>query len=562
MCSAAFFGHFIDYQQQISENQLTQYKGEKYDQVNKMIQEAEDAATAAEEDDDSRMSDSLTRHKTYLERVRKQIKIVDRARDISKDLTDKLQDRSTTEVPQFFHISAAEYMKWIKREKLIFRDQPDLPPEMTGIPSVRRYLYDLPAQRNLTAYNFHMNIVVPAFIEKLKRVVTESDRDADFRTIADDFDRLRTSFMGHLLVQTRSSFRSFSKTSINVIRAHTRAARQQVDHKIRKKWFLIKGQAFTKVLKARGNVPPGTSRAKELEQGCQWNMDLAQTMAPAFQKWYESHIEAMRVLREALVPALDQLYQRTLKLFHDSTANLVIVDRAKVKWEPMRYRLRVKMIALMDKVVEIDERFLHRATMEDERENNIISAMTGPMYDEIYHAAPELRAPSKKSKQKYVTPKIAFQKSMMDRMFLHSDNHFVDELTAKFQELLDARIDGLVTAQFEEMNSLLDDFSTSLREQAPVNYHVNPVGKKIRDDLRQLIPSIEEKAAELQGQLPKLIKNEKEQEIVEVYDDPQASNEGLEFFITKANKRKKTDERGPKKREADSATKKAKRETS
>jgi hypothetical protein len=70
---------------------------------------------------------------------------------------------------------------------------------MTGTPAIRKYLRDLPVEQNPKDYDCHINTTIPAFIDKMKRTVGESNRDGGFRVIAEEFDRLHQGFMVRLL---------------------------------------------------------------------------------------------------------------------------------------------------------------------------------------------------------------------------------------------------------------------------------------------------------------------------------------------------------------------------
>lgn len=105
-------------------------------------------------------------------------------------------------------------MEWIRPARITYSNQPDLPLEMTGIPAIRKYLRGLPAEQNLKDYDRHINTSIPAFIDKIKRTVGETDRDGSFRVIAEEFDRLHQGFMARLLSQAKSSYKVASNQSM------------------------------------------------------------------------------------------------------------------------------------------------------------------------------------------------------------------------------------------------------------------------------------------------------------------------------------------------------------
>lgn len=160
-----------------------------------MIKNADEEEMRAEDEDNLVAKDMISKHKMYLKRHLKQQKVVERAKHISTELAMKFPSRSPTDNPKVYHASAANYMDWIKKEIIRFNEQPALSPELTGVPSIRRYLYSLPAQKNLRDCTLHLNVVIPSFIERVWRAVSDSDRDTGFRELADRFDKIRLDFV-------------------------------------------------------------------------------------------------------------------------------------------------------------------------------------------------------------------------------------------------------------------------------------------------------------------------------------------------------------------------------
>ena len=226
----------------------------------------------------------VEQYRTYLKRSRKQRKILQRSNNIEAELTSKLQGRSASDMPQVFYTSASEYMDRICKAKLGFAHQPALTPEMTGIPALRKFLFSLSSQQNLRDYEKHIGTVIPAFIEKVKRTVTENDRDGGFRTIADELDAHRKGFMKRLLSQAKSAFQDSSTISMAKLSTDIPSFKEQPKEKMTADWFTLRAAAFTRIMRCRGVVPKGASKAKGLEQGCHWNQEIAEIPAPRFNK--------------------------------------------------------------------------------------------------------------------------------------------------------------------------------------------------------------------------------------------------------------------------------------
>lgn len=521
---------------------MTQCKGVLYDEIKSLIQQAEtDAATAEEEGEDAKAT-QIGRYKLYLEHCLKTRMIEERAKDISTKFENLLRGRSNDQV-EVIHTSTADYMLWIKNDKILFKDQPALDPEGTGVPAVRRFLYNLPAPQGMLDYSFHINTAVPAFIDKLKRVVTQSDRDAGFRTIADDFDNLRTRFLHDMFELIKWHYLVYSKKSISKIKKDASAYKTQVENKLVKNWLLLKSPAFTRLVRNRGTVLRGVSRAKGLENGVNWNAELASILEPGFLKWHALHTEQLHNLKCALPMGMVRLYEDTVKLMNESAANLVTVEKAKNKWKPYSHRMQSKLTAMMDEMLTEEKRLLHRATLKDERENNVISSITDSIYDDVFNSSPALKATPPGKPKRYVTPKLKFQKALLEKHFLDSNAHFVDKVIAAFQTQLEDKMTNLVDKHSAKLSAMLNEFSTLLREHAPVDYTIDSLGESIREELEKRIPEIEHKAKELQGLLPKMIKSEDDDMAAamdNVSERCDAKDYDLTYFLELVKKRKHT----------------------
>lgn len=231
--------------------------------------------------------------------------IKDRAKDIDKGLGETFSEFCHDGKVQIIHTSTADYMNWIKSENIHFDRQPALSPEETGVPVIRRFLYDLPANNNLRDYTYHIKTVVPGFVEKLKRIITQADRNIGFVTIADNFDHLRDRFMRDLVTQIKWHYLEYLKLSISKVRKDAKLYREGVNRKIHERWLLFKCASLNRILKGRGTVPKGVSKAQGLQAGVNWNQDLANIMRPGFQRWFAIHDEHLKLLKDALPPTMD-----------------------------------------------------------------------------------------------------------------------------------------------------------------------------------------------------------------------------------------------------------------
>jgi hypothetical protein len=530
--------------QAISKNQLSQCSGSGYDEIKRFIQDTEEQEAQLDDDEDDetlKKKSVIDKYKSYLERTMKQKKVFDRAEDITPELAAKLQGRSAQSVPQIFHTSASEYMEWIKPSKISYKNQPSLSVDMTGIPAIRQFLYSLPAEQNLKDNDNQINAVLPTFIEKIKRTVTEADRDGGFLTIADEFDGIRKDFMARMLSQAKSFFQSASDASINKIMVDVPNFKDQVTELYMEDWNELKAAAFNRILKCRGTVLKGVSKAKGLEQGTNWNKDLANILAPGFHKWSKFYIERVKPMIKSLAQAFNQFHHKALRTMNNSAANLPTVERAKRRWEPLRDRVRAKLLGLEDIILGCQTRTLQWATMEHDRENNLIAHVTDDIYDAVFTTAPALKPPNPKAKKQYkqyVEPKLKFQKKKLAELFLHSDHHFVDRVINYFQAEFDKAMRQILNEHFAGIEKLFEDYSIAIRQQAPIDYTITPEGEAIRAEVEQRIPELQEKIDELRSMLPVRASQEDASYVQDDNFDIKEDEDNLALIYEKMVKRK------------------------
>jgi hypothetical protein len=249
-------------------------------------------ARNAEEEEDAVTVLRAGKYKTYLQRYLVQLFVKERIRDIDSDLADKLDGRGPAEAVQVFHISASNYLQWVAAPKIPFREQPPLSPSLTGVPSIRQFMFGIIAPKKMGEVSHHINTWMPNFIDKVKRVIDHSDRNEDFGTLANEFDQVMDELVGNHLNQAKQLFQKVFKETFFQIRRDTTVYQQQYDRKITQQLLAYKGQTWSKILKCKGTVPPKASKAKGLEDGCSLPKDFSDILASAFQKW--------QIMRQAL----------------------------------------------------------------------------------------------------------------------------------------------------------------------------------------------------------------------------------------------------------------------
>lgn len=449
--------------------------------------------------------DAISKYKSYLARATLQAKVMSRIDSITNDFAAKLQSRNSKELPQVFHTSASEYMEWIRPARITFKDQPSLPVEMTGIPAIRNFLYTLPADQNLTDYEDHIYNKLPAYLDRIDRTVTETDRNGGFICISEDFNKVRKLFMAKQSSGAKAQFQNASNAGIAKIVPELTMYKENIQDLITDDWSTLRAPAFTRIVKNRGLVPKGLSKARGLEGGADWNRDLANILAPAFDKWSKEHQEHMRHMLATLAYNFNSFHSKINRVITEAAANVPTVEKAKLKWEPLKRRVRVKLETLVEEVDRVHSRILEWATMEHERQNSLVSSITDDIFIEVFNSVPPLKPlnpKAKKPKQQYVTPKIKFQQAKLRELLLTPDDHFVEKAINLFQSEFDKRIRHTIDQHFAAIEALYDRFDAGIRAQGPINYKLTTAGKEIRADVKKCIPELQEKIDQLKTFLP------------------------------------------------------------
>lgn len=435
------------------------------------------------------------------------MKIHERNTQVIQELSGKFHGKEPNDSVQIFPISAGEYMSWIKKNKLRFDGQPTLSPTDTGIPKLRQTLMRYPADQNLKSYKEFVFVDLPYFIDKVKRVTTDTDRDIDFKNIADDFDNHRIKIIPKILDFAKKLYQNCTDTGMEHMRTQLARYKKQVDNMVNNQWTSKKGPTWNMILKFQGSIPPGASKAKGLEQGCDWCLDLSQVFASGFEKWHAAQKKEGADINRKLFGAFQTFHALYMNNMDRSSAGIQTTEKAKKHYQPHIDTVNAKLKCLAKRMTAKQGRLLRRATMEDRTQNSFIPGLTRPMFDEIFKAIPAIKSSEPGKKTKYVEPKVRFQKRRMMEIFIGEENHFVDKMLEEFALFVDSVMERLLEQTFKAIDDDFKQYSTYLRGRAPVNYEIDQKGYDIRVTLVEILPEAEKFVKELRQCFPKDIQD-------------------------------------------------------
>ena len=497
--------------------------------------------TEERQDNEDGDTDVLERYQTYLRRQRKKAFIKNRSVNLTKDISKEFTGSSELDIPEVYHVSASDFITWTKNKKISFDNMPALTAEETNVPSIRQLLLSLPAEQNLSDYRNHVNVLIPAFIAKIERTISDTDRDEGFRELADKIDEVRQAFIDKISVDTKVAFNSISRKSIKFMGREILAYKHQVDIMVEEKWLAHKGKVFEKVMKCHGSIPPGASSAKTLKNGCNLNKDLAKILRPAFVKWCEYHQSCMENMTSALEAALRFVYERFISMIQESDANVIVIEKAKRKLKDVPKKMSAKLTAMMNQISDFQKVSYHLAIMTAKVEQNCVSSVTDVIFDEVFDAVPETReitTGKNRGMRVPVTSRVKCQQDMLKRLTIRRDNHLVDAIFDEFRCSYDRKIDMYLVHYFQEIGRFIEDFCEAMRKESPVVYEKEPLGESMREKLGDHMPTIRELHKKLQQNLPSPPKSEEHATDIDMTLKDTNGGTVSEIFERLSNKRK------------------------
>lgn len=505
----------------------------------------EDIEERQEKEEDN--VDILQKYQTYLRRQRKKAFIQNRSVNVTKDISKQFTGSTEFDIPEVFHVSASDFITWTKSKKLSFDNTPALTAEETNLPAIRQLLLSLPAEQNLTDYRTHIEVLIPAFISKIERTISDADRDEGFRELAEKIDDIRHAFIDRILTDAKVAFNSISKRSLTYMTRDVLAYKHQVDIMIEDEWLAHKGKTFERVMKCHGLVPPGVSSAKTLKNGCNFNEDLANILRPAFFKWHQYHESCMQNMASALEAALQHVHQKFVDLIQGSDANVVVIEKAKRKLKDVSPKVSAKLKAMMQQIVGIQNHAYNMATMTAKVDRNFISNVTDGVFDKVFAAVPETReltSGKNKGMMVPVTSKMKCQQDTLRKLTTRRDNHLVDAIFDHFRCQYDRKIDEHLLHYFQEIGKFMEDFCEFLRKQSPVIYKKEPLGESMREKLGTQMDQVREIYKKLQENFPNPPKSESDVTDTDMALKKPSEGTVTEIFERLSNKRKAGDDNG------------------
>jgi hypothetical protein len=469
--------------------------------VNALLQWVDDKVEEADAADDGIEEGKLREYRTYLQGRRKCIKIVERSQKIDQELEHKFEDLIGDDRVQVFHVASRRYTEWTSDEKIKFSNQPEIPVRLTGIPKIRSYLYHRSVGHNLEDLRNHM-VNINSYIDKIERVVSDRNKYSGYKTLEAEFSVAKIRFIEEYKKGIRHLYDLTWKSVEKAIAVEMKNCRRKIDLRIQENWFTVSYFTYNKTLKGKGRILPGTSKAKGMGGGCDWNKELSLDLEPLFKQWKFQQHRATATLKTSLEPFFQTFYDHVHDRIRHSKSRVSAIETAKNKWTPYDSKMFSELDILVVDLTELLGVLLRRATMVDNRQNSLMPTITDALFEDVYRTCPALKPSSTHKKKAYVEPPYALQKKRMRELFLDPKRHILDKTWHRFRDLVKTRQDELLEKSVTSMNNTLQGFGQMLLELAPIEYEVTRKGESIRDALRNKLPALREQVGVIQGLLP------------------------------------------------------------
>lgn len=521
-----------------TDSDLADGKGEDFewivrqrDDIKSQLEDIENMAMTATDDGDEeqevenlRRRSRLENYDTYLTRQLLCLKITERKRSIDSDYAvnrfsdvignaqqpDQHNDQHKL---RMFHTSVPEYMKLTARDFIPFKAQSSLSPELTGVPAIRKYLFNIPADSNLRDLRNHVYTEVNCCLDNIDRVVYTENRSEGFQILAAEIKTKKDAFMVDVASGLKKSFKDASEIINDMTAPEMAVYRQNIDTLIEDYWLKSYTYAtFNKIMKQKGYVLKGTSKAPALKEGCNLNQELSLTLDDLLNDWRSRQRRMNETLRETLPKFFNELFDSVMDTIHHSKSDVSAIAMTKRKWAPYQARLLTQVDILLANLKEAQIWLYNRALMKDVSQLGPVAYVTLKLYDEVYTAVAPLKHPSDPKRKQRKVGRYQFQKQTLEHLFIDPNCHILDKIVVVFRGVVEGRIGTVLNEHITNVNQILDEFLQTIQGLAPIEYELTPRGERIRASQRKMLPTLRKYAHDLQSLItPEDIKAENSQ---------------------------------------------------
>jgi hypothetical protein len=382
-------------------------------------------------------------------------------------------------------VSARQYSLWMGWDE--DDESPKISPEATGLPTLRRYLLQLPAQSNYMALKRHVFDTLPGIAKYIDRILTKFDEDVSYA-------RMRKYLKEQLpvLLEVLNGL-SYNESHSHIIRPWDCNLEDQPMKKDLEKFVaklqhvLVHYATFIKILKENGIPVNGKGLGRNL------NREVMQVFQPLIEKWQITMaLKVQGIATRLFEPVQITLRQLEAHLGEDGI-HPELRSRANDALNTAIARVRDSFENLE---IALDAR-LRETLILFTTEVNVKCPFAIKMKP-IYHSA----LAKVGGKGAYARARTQLKKRLVkgDKTNLHLPDIMAIEIVSTQSSVWWRCCDDFVAEAMEQ----LENFQRITDELLHTQGFINSEHRQLRDQLRPMLPKFEHDLAVVQAKFPNI----------------------------------------------------------
>jgi hypothetical protein len=319
---------------------------------------------------------ALQAYQEYLNKVAQCSFIQQRALNLENEMKFKFTEYDEHPI-RVFSVSSSMYVDWMKKRQ---NERPLLSPEQTGIPNLRKFLLNVPAEDNLDCYRQHIGTKLPAFLDTISRIVDQEGKDDAYGVIRPKFMTILKEFMEkHTLIFTE--FIDNKVQRLWQIGTLKRSQEEGVVTVIRNWADNVRWNTYNKVLREKGIVKK-TDAVRYRGRGINWNEEISQEIGPDILAWKNKMRSAVKAMTADLDKSIKALGQKVIQFLNDPELAGPLKLIAIEEWNKRQEEVFRKSITL-EGILKQQISHVHKYATTETDTRCMLSVLNSSVYDKI-----------------------------------------------------------------------------------------------------------------------------------------------------------------------------------
>jgi hypothetical protein len=445
---------------------------------------AEDRILQLDQDDeDPETVEQLEHYCAYLKRTAQIAFIQYRAELAKNKMRDAFADLDPTSI-DVFPISASMYLQWMKPRQ---KEAPILNTEMTGIPSLRRFLLGISAQDNFRAYQEHACTKLPLFLEKVSRITDEDRKDDAYAAIRPAFAQA----VEDLKVRHLELFSQFLAEEITEVFGgpSMKAKRlERITHVVEMWAGGVVWNTYNKALRQKGIVKQ-TTAAKYKDKGGQfnWNEEISQELVQDMEKWRRKMNPTVTIIALKLTEVTKSACSEILAFILQSTLAPALKAIAVEEWKKQSENVTAQA-KMLEGLLKAQVRATYQFATTETDTRCMMARLNWSLYESI-ESIPRGEGFFHRQRE-----------AMMSTLTKPDENGntILDKFSNAVRKEARRNLKRVFTNCVDDVVGELMLFDEHIGERLPPDYEITSVDRHIRNSLRAKIPILKTQVKAIQ----------------------------------------------------------------